>query len=222
VVDLLCSDVASERDRSMSLVVQAYRAPVQKHLRARWRLSDDEAAELAQEFFATAFAKGYLEAYDPTKARFRTFVRMCADRMVSTRRRDAQRQKRGGGVATVALETAGAELSDDGASPEELFDREWVRSVFSMSVSSLREACERRGRPAYFTVFSRYDLEDPDEPVSYASLAKELGVTPKDVANYLTAARREFRRILLDTLRQLTASEEEFRDEARLLLGTDP
>jgi hypothetical protein len=34
--------------------------------------------------------------------------------------------------------------------------------------------------------------------------------------------RREFRRILLDTLRQVTGSDEEFRLEARLLLGGEP
>ncbi len=39
--------------------------------------------------------------------------------------------------------------------------------------------------------------------------------------NRLAYARREFRRIVLERLREITATEEEFRAEARVLLGTD-
>ena len=39
------------------------------------------------------------------------------------------------------------------------------------------------------------------------------------VTNHLAFARREFRRILLEKLREITASDEEFRTEARTLLG---
>jgi len=42
------------------------------------------------------------------------------------------------------------------------------------------------------------------------------------VTNYLAGARREFRRIVLDKLRELTATDDEFRREARMLLGVDP
>jgi hypothetical protein len=41
------------------------------------------------------------------------------------------------------------------------------------------------------------------------------------VTNHLALARRELRRIVLDTLRELTASDAEFRREARQLLGLD-
>jgi hypothetical protein len=37
----------------------------------------------------------------------------------------------------------------------------------------------------------------------------------------ISLARREFRRLLLATLRDITASDEEYRLEARLLLGID-
>jgi hypothetical protein len=41
------------------------------------------------------------------------------------------------------------------------------------------------------------------------------------VTNYLALARREFRRTVLEKLRELTATDEEFRREARSLLGVD-
>jgi hypothetical protein len=42
------------------------------------------------------------------------------------------------------------------------------------------------------------------------------------VTDFLAAARREFRRLVLERLRELTGSEREFREEARLVLGVDP
>jgi hypothetical protein len=39
------------------------------------------------------------------------------------------------------------------------------------------------------------------------------------VNNYLAAARREFRKILLEKLREITATEEEFLRESHALLG---
>jgi len=55
--------------------------------------------------------------------------------------------------------------------------------------------------------------------VSYESLAREFGLTTTEVTNYLAAARREFRKIVLAKLREVTATEAEFRSEARSLLG---
>ena len=39
------------------------------------------------------------------------------------------------------------------------------------------------------------------------------------MTNYLAAMRRRFREIVLDALREVTATEQEFRAEARALLG---
>ncbi len=42
-----------------------------------------------------------------------------------------------------------------------------------------------------------------------------------DVTNHLHFVRRELRRILCDRLRRITASDEEYRSEARELFGVD-
>jgi ParB-like chromosome segregation protein Spo0J len=71
-----------------------------------------------------------------------------------------------------------------------------------------------------FQLFERYDLLD-DTDVSYASLGKEFGLEPATVTNYLAAVRRDFRKIVLEKLREITATDQEFRTEARSLLGVD-
>jgi hypothetical protein len=74
-----------------------------------------------------------------------------------------------------------------------------------------------------YSAFERYDLEAPDAGthLTYAELAAELGVTVTDVTNYLAAARRQFRAFVLERLRELTGSDDEFRAEAKRWLGVD-
>ena len=72
-----------------------------------------------------------------------------------------------------------------------------------------------------FRLFERYDLAETAAP-SYAELADEFGISSTTVTNYLAWARREFRRCVLDQLREITGSDEEFRREARSLLGIRP
>jgi len=92
--------------------------------------------------------------------------------------------------------------------------------MFTIAVDALRQRCAESGRTIHFQLFQRYDLGD-DTNVSYASLANEFGLEPATVNNYLAAVRRDFRRVVLEKLREITATDEEFRIEARSLLGVD-
>jgi hypothetical protein len=47
-----------------------------------------------------------------------------------------------------------------------------------------------------------------------------LNLTPATVTNHLAAMRRQFRKIVLDRLRDLTSSEEEWEAEVARLLGS--
>ena len=67
----------------------------------------------------------------------------------------------------------------------------------------------------------REDNLDDENKFSYASLADRFGLTSMDVTNYLAAARRQFRKLVLERLRELTANEAEYRREARELLGVE-
>ena len=53
-------------------------------------------------------------------------------------------------------------------------------------------------------------------------LAREFSLSVSDVTNYLASVRREFRRIALEQLREMSASEEDFQREARALFGVEP
>jgi RNA polymerase sigma factor (sigma-70 family) len=218
------------RRRAWDVLLASYWKPAYKLLRTRWRLEREAAEDLTQEFFAVALEKGTFDRYDPVKARFRTYLRTCLDGFAANQRKAARRLKRGGGEAALPLDFAGAETElarygfGEGLDAEEYFHREWVRSLFELAVDDLRRSCAESGREIHFRLFQRYDLEGPDAPErpSYAALAAEHGIAVTQVTNHLAAARRELRRLVLDRLREQTATDEEFRAEARAVLGVDP
>lgn len=208
-------------------IIEAYWKPAYKYLRMKWSLGPDEAADLTQEFFTTTLEKDVVERYDPARARFRTYLRLCLDGFASNARKAERRLKRGGDVVVVPLDflTAEGEMArHEGsvdADVDELFYREWVRALFERSVADLKQHAEGAGRTAMFEVFSRYDLADDGEArPTYAELARDLGLTATTVTNHLAAMRRQFRQIILTRLRELTSSEEEFEAEAARLLGS--
>jgi len=212
------------RRLAFASLIEAYWKPAYKYLRLKWRLDPNEAADLTQEFFTTALEKDVLGRYEPDRARFRTYLRLCLDGFVSNVKKAEGRLKRGGGVTTVPLdfETAEGELRhlepSVPADVDQLFYQEWVRALFQRAVEELRAAAATANRAVMFQVFERYDLA-PDARPTYAELAAELGLTPATVTNHLAAMRRQFRKCVLDRLRDLTTSDEEFETEARRLLG---
>jgi len=232
VIEAVGSIDAEERERALESLCAAYWRPIYKYIRLRWNRPAEEAQDLTQGFFVEVLERELLGKFDATKGRLRTYLRVCVDSFVSNEDKAGRRQKRGGNIAHVALDFAAAEeelggaVMDPAAIPsqeslEEFFEKEWLRSLFSLAVEELRDLCGTRGRERTFRLFEAYDLEGHDK-ISYEQLAKEYAIAATDVTNALAWARREFRRIALERLRELCGSEEEFQREARATFGRNP
>ena len=221
------SEDVQVRRRALDVLIAAYWKPVYKYIRLRWGKDNEEAKDLTQKFFLRLLEKDFLESYDPSRARLRTFLRVCLDRFLSNTQTAEQCLKRGRDFVFLPLdfETAEGELRQlEPRSPEnveEFFTREWTRSVFSNALDRLRQECEANGKLLHFQLLELYDIEEGGKQLTYAQVADKFGIKSSDVTNYLAYARREFRRIVLESLREMTASEEEFRREARALLGIE-
>ena len=219
-----------ERSRAFEVLVSAYWMPVYKYVRIKWNKPSEDARDLTQGFFAQAIEKNFFARFDPSKAKFRTFLRACLDGFVANENKAAGRKKRGGDATILSLDFDGAEEQLRIATPpaagtiDEYFDREWARSVFSLALEDFRVQMVSGGKETHLRLFERYVLDaDDDAPkTSYKALAAEFNLATTDVTNYLALARREFRRIVLEKLRALTATDDEYRREARALLGVDP
>jgi RNA polymerase sigma factor (sigma-70 family) len=221
---------AAQRRRALDTLAELYWKPVYKYLRLKWGRDPQAAADLTQAFFLAAIEKSFFDGYDRGRSRFRTFLRVCLDRFVQNQDAAALRLKRGGDAEILPIDVPAVEAELEGQAPrprsvEDTLDLEWVRALLSLAVERLRRSAG--GDDLGFRLFVTYDVEhaggaDGEHARSYADLAREFGVTVETVTNRLAAARRDFRRAVLDILRETTASDDEFRDEARAVLGIDP
>jgi RNA polymerase sigma factor (sigma-70 family) len=218
VVEALSSSDAPARRAAAELLSRAYWQPIATTLRIRWRMEPADAEDLTQEFLSEALLKEWLVKYDPAKARFRTFLRMCVDRFAANALQASRRLKRGGDAEMVSLDDVIVPAASDGDA-DARFRQEWVRSVFVMALDALRAEAEHEGKGVHVQIFEAYDVEDAPARPSYRDLAARFGLPETTVTNHLAWARRAFRRHVLDVLRSLASSDKEYRDDARELLG---
>jgi RNA polymerase sigma-70 factor (ECF subfamily) len=225
------SGVPAERARAGEVLVRSYWKPIYKYVRLRFRKGNEDAKDLTQAFLAHALEKGWLARFDAARGRFRSFLRLALDGFVANEQKARGREKRGGGAAMLALDFDGfdfdraeGELAASeppaSSSVEAWFDAEWRRGFFAAALAELERVLREQGHAARAELFRRYDLADPPGArPTYAELARELGLEVHAVTNHLAAARRTFRGILLERLREETADEAEFRAELRALVG---
>ena len=195
---------------AMERIAALYWKPVYRFLRYKFRQSNEDAKDLTQSFFASAIERDFFQRFDPARASFRTYVRMAVERFAANEYAAGRRLKRGGGV-----EFEGADAQAAAAeSPEEIFEREWRRQLFSMALEDLRTECERTGKTSHWAVFEAYDLAEGERP-SYAELSALHGVPQTQITNYLAWARRTLRALVEVRLRGVTAGDRELREEMR-------
>lgn len=213
------------RERAQERIAAVYWKPIYLYLRLEHRCAPELAEDLTQEFFSQLLARQLLAKYEPSKGRLRGYLRVCVDGLVANTRRDQARLKRGGGAAPISLDfrSAETELNQVAApadlQPDQLFEREWMRSILASAIERLREECLARDKADCFALFEQYDLEPTDPPPTYQQLAERFALSVSDVTNALAFARRELRRIARELIRATTSTEEECRSELRTLFG---
>jgi len=229
VVEAARSGDPDQRGRALDTLFAAYWKPIYKYIRLKYSRDADESQDLTQGFFIELLERDLLSRFNPQKSRLRTYIRLCADSFVLNEIKHAGRLKRGGDVVHLAIDFPAAEgelamqTIDPGSIPspddfEEFFEKEWIRSLFTVAVEDLKRICDERDRQTAFELFDEYDLADNDA-VSYAQLAAAHGIAITEVTNQIAWARREFRRVAQQRLRELCSSDEEFAREATILFG---
>lgn len=219
----LASDDGAARQLGWDVVAKLYWQPVQSYIRAKWNVSESDASDATQNFFTHVFERDSFAKFDSEKARFRHFLRVCLDRFLINEHKASKAVKRGGGQID-SLENAGVDGTPlDPADPDslnDLFEHEWRRSLFEAAVNDVEGLAANDIARVQFAIFKRYDIERGSaEKITYDDLAREFGLTVATVNNHLHVMRTKVRLALLDRLRTITATEEEFLEESKALLG---
>ena len=220
----------SEPDAGAALaeLCAAYWYPVYALIR-RSGHDPDAAADLAQDYFTHLLEKGTLAAADPSKGRFRAFLRTDCNFFLADARDRAARLKRGGGVTPISIDARDAEgrylveLADE-LTPERLFDRAWAEALLERALARLAAEYAGSGRAALFAQLEPALMPGPHaEP--YAAIAERLGMTEAAVHQAASRLRRRHRARLREeaaaTLHEPddAAVEQEIRDLFAALAG---
>ena len=203
------------RKAALERLVNAYWKPVYVYVRAAHHTIED-AKDLTQEFFCRALEGGLVGRYDRHLGRFRHYLKAALRNFLAKERRDARREKRGGGRIPVALDVAELEASfgGDWSNPDEVFDRQWAHEVLARGLSRLRSELTQAGKLRQFQVYELVDLH-PDQPErpSYDDVSAKLELTVTQVTNYLHTTRKRMQEILRELIADYVVSKDDVAKE---------
>jgi RNA polymerase sigma-70 factor (ECF subfamily) len=213
-----------ERPAALDRFARLYRKPVFCFLRAAGRPAP-EAEDLTQEFFLHLLQGNWIHKADPQRGQFRTFLRMhlrsfLADQTSPKRvRRQKQFEREVVSLDGLAAEGDRSYEPAAGETPEQAFDRAFVRSVIQAVRQELRKRCEIEKRADDYALFTAAVPEEAGEdPMSQQALAERFCKSRDQVRGILDRMKKRARRLLHIELRDHGASEADIEAEAAELL----
>jgi RNA polymerase sigma-70 factor (ECF subfamily) len=214
---------APESRAALGELCAAYWEPVFRFLRSEGR-NEDDSRELAQEFIARLLSRGGLDNVDPSKGRFRSYLLGALKHFLSERRRNAAREKRGGGAVMISLDEEATEASPSleiadtaGAISDKHFDREWALAVMDRSLKTLEVNFTIAGKQAQFDALKPWLVGDTDS-LSQADAAARLGMSTGAIKVMIHRLRKDFRHAVEAEIAQTVPSTNDIAEELRYLI----
>jgi RNA polymerase sigma factor (sigma-70 family) len=206
---------------ALDRLCQRYWFPVYYFIRRKgW--DADQAQDLTQGFFAKLLEKNWLEAADPLRGRFRTFLLTAVTRFLANEQDRHRAQKRGGGETILSLDAEDAEgrylLEPASAlTPDRLFERQWAHQILEVVLQKLREEFDGGERAGRFDALKGYLLGERRE-VSYAETAARLGLSEAAIKSGIHRLRQRYGVLLREEIAQTVENPDEIEDEIAHLL----
>src|SRR5262245_59243464 len=146
------------RRSSVEELALRYWKPIYAFIRLQWAKTNEDAKDLTQGFFSWMLQSDFLEAVDPARGRFRSFVKVALRNWLIKEQEKAGTLKRGGGRVAALDEVLsdGTDIpvpSDAGLSPEQALDEVWRNELLRRAMSRMEELYRREGKEDYYRVF---------------------------------------------------------------------
>lgn len=205
---------------ALEKLCRAYWFPLYAFAR-RQGCSPEEAQDLTQEFFSRLLARNYLQAADPNRGRFRSFLLASFKHMMANEWRAASRQKRGGEAQVFSLDEREAEdryqlEPTDPASPDRIFERRWAETTLSRVLDRLET--EFTGRAMRFADLKVFLIEAKGT-AAFAEVAHRMAVTESALKSVVHRMRRRYGELFRDEVAQTVADPGDVDDEIRHMLA---
>jgi RNA polymerase sigma factor (sigma-70 family) len=211
-----------QSQEALATLCQVYWHPLYAYARRHLHSAHD-AQDQTQAFFAELLEKDYLQAADPRRGKFRSFLLTAFKHFLSRERERACAQKRGGGRPALSLDFQGEERRyhlepADPSTPETVYERRWALALLEQALVRLRQEMANTGKEKLFECLKgALEGEGPQE--SYARIAGELGLSEQAVKVTAYRLRRRYQELLRAEIAQTVASPEEVEDELRDLFA---
>jgi RNA polymerase sigma-70 factor (ECF subfamily) len=205
---------------ALSRLCESYWYPLYAYVR-RWGYDAEQAQDLTQEFFARLLEKHYLQAADPSRGRFRSFLLAALKHFLSNERDRAGAIKRGGRTVVVSLEMENAEgryslEPPDCETPESIYERRWALTLLERTLARLAREAQAAGKHALFGRLEGY-LTGEQDSLPYSRLAADLGMSEGAVKVAVHRLRRRFGTLLRGEIGETVSTPAEVDDEIREL-----
>jgi RNA polymerase sigma factor (sigma-70 family) len=188
---------------ALECLCKAYWYPLYAYVRRQGH-SPEDAEDLTQEFFVRMLERKYLRLADQKRGRFRTFLLTSLKHFLINEWTKANRAKRGGGSTHFSLDTTLTEPrflaeASDGRSPDKAFDRRWATIVLERALDLLEGEFATEGRASLFTLL-KPSLTGDENEISYADIARQLGMSEANVKVTAHRLRRRYREALREEI----------------------
>lgn len=213
---------SASAQKALEELCQVYWFPLYAFARRQGNTPED-AQDLTQEFFSRFLERGYFSLADRERGRFRTFLLASLKHFLTEEWRRANRQKRGGGHSFVPLEQDDAENRYSAEpcaelSPDLLYDRRWAEAMLERVLSKLRTDYDSTGRASVYAQLQQF-LWGRQAEISYADMARQLGMNEGSVKVAVHRLRQRFRELLREEVLQTVQNPNQADEELRYLLG---
>ena len=217
----------SKIDPGLAQLCQIYWRPIFTFIYRRGYSAPD-AQDLTQDFFIMIMEGNILQSADPNRGRFRSLLLKSLTRFLIDAADRQRRQKRGGGLQFVSLDSWMAEARSqlilsammmESAPPEALFDAGWAAAIAEEALRRLRLECESKGRRRVYRVLHPHLTSERSE-ICYEGLSRALGVPELSVKSLLHHFRTRYRSLLREEIAKTVESEANIDEEIRYLCAT--
>ena len=199
-----------------------YWYPIYAFIR-RYGSTPHEAEDLTQEFFYRVLQRDWLANVHPAKGKFRSFLLICVKNFLSNERDKVLAKRRGGGYQIVPLLSQDAETRyslevADPASPDVMFERQWVFELLQQTIEMLRLEYSQANRLDWFEEMQGF-LPGGQEVLSRAEIAQKWGLSANAVDVAIHRLRQRFGVLLRQKVAETVSSDSEVEEEIRHLMS---
>ena len=208
------------RAKCLEELAEKYYDAVRAYIGAKSRVKQPcDLDDMTQDFFQRFLERELLNVLDREKGTLRGFLMKTLDWFVLDEKRGAARHNAANPLTrSKSLQYAESVVDDNAPSPEDQFNRLWADELMHDIIVAFKMECQDHGKPHYYAVAERHILYPKEfgNP-QYSETAAKLGISEKDVANYLHRAKKNLQNLTWRKVRETVETDEEVDAEIILL-----